>query len=181
MTADESLAESVLLALRDRGESLAIVESCTGGALGAAIASVPGASAVFDSSLALYSSSAKLEILGLSAELLEREGAVSEVTVRAMAARLLEIRPVDWALAVSGISGPGGGSAEKPVGRTCIAWQLRGEEACSESYDFSGDRATVQLHAVRAALRALLAAVRSAPKRPKRPNRTKTKAARRAT
>ncbi len=120
-TDDDSLASVVLEALRRRGETLAVAESCTGGGLGASLAAVPGASDVFLGGVIAYANRVKQGLLGVPAELLERHGAVSDPVACAMAEGARRTTGSDWALAVTGIAGPGGGSTSKPVGLVHIA------------------------------------------------------------
>lgn len=118
---DDSLASVVLEDLRRRGETVAVAESCTGGGLGAALAAVPGASDVFLGGVIAYANSVKQALLGVPPELLERHGAVSDPVACAMADGARRISGSRWALAVTGIAGPGGGSDSKPVGLVHIA------------------------------------------------------------
>ena len=136
---DDSLAVVVLAALRRRGQTLAVAESCSGGGLGAALAAVPGASEVFLGGVIAYANAVKRELLGVPAELLERHGAVSDPVALAMAAGARRCSGADWALAISGIAGPGGGGAEKPVGLVHIA--VAGPDGCSsEGVRFGASR-----------------------------------------
>jgi len=112
----DSLASVVLERLRQRGETLAVAESCTGGGLGAALAAVPGASDVFLGGVIAYSNAVKEGVLGVPADLLATHGAVSDPVAIAMAEGARAATGSSWAIAVTGIAGPGGGSAEKPVG-----------------------------------------------------------------
>jgi nicotinamide-nucleotide amidase len=118
---DQSLAAVVLELLRRRGETLAVAESCTGGGLGAALAAVPGASDVFLGGVIAYANAVKQGLLGVSADLLASHGAVSDPVAIAMAEGALRCSGADWSIAVTGIAGPGGGTAEKPVGLVHIA------------------------------------------------------------
>ncbi len=118
---DDSLASVVLRLLRARGETLAVAESCTGGGIGAALAAVPGASDVFLGGVIAYADAVKLGLLGVPAALLAAHGAVSDPVARAMAEGARRATAATWAIAVTGIAGPGGGSAEKPVGLVHIA------------------------------------------------------------
>ena len=118
---DDSLASVVLELLRRRGESLAVAESCTGGGLGAVLAAVPGASDVFRGGVIAYANAVKQELLGVSAALLDSHGAVSDPVALAMAEGARRVTGASWAIAVTGIAGPGGGTAEKPVGLVHIA------------------------------------------------------------
>jgi nicotinamide-nucleotide amidase len=112
---DDSLASVVLAALRRRGESVAVAESCTGGGLGAALAAVPGASDVFVGGVIAYANSVKQALLGVPAALLEQHGAVSDPVAVAMAEGARRATGATWGIAVTGIAGPGGGSEAKPV------------------------------------------------------------------
>jgi nicotinamide-nucleotide amidase len=118
---DDSLASVVLAALRQRGQTLAVAESCTGGGLGAALAAVPGASDVFLGGVIAYANSVKQQLLGVPAGTLAVHGAVSDPVALAMAEGTCRVTGADWAIAVTGVAGPGGGSADKPVGLVHIA------------------------------------------------------------
>ncbi|MFQ6539676.1 MULTISPECIES: competence/damage-inducible protein A [Aphanothece] len=136
---DESLAAVVLEQLRRRGETVAVAESCTGGGLGAALAAVPGASDVFLGGVIAYANAVKQQLLGVSAEDLERHGAVSDPVALAMAAGARRLTGATWAIAVTGIAGPGGGSEQKPVGLVHIA--VAGAAGVwSEGVRFGGSR-----------------------------------------
>ncbi|MBD2422290.1 competence/damage-inducible protein A [Cyanobium sp. FACHB-13342] len=118
---DDTLASVVLEQLRQRGETLAVAESCTGGGLGAALAAVPGASDVFRGGVIAYANAVKQELLGVPAALLASHGAVSDPVALAMAEGARRATGASWAIAVTGIAGPGGGTVEKPVGLVHIA------------------------------------------------------------
>jgi nicotinamide-nucleotide amidase len=118
---DDSLASVVLERLRQRGETLAVAESCTGGGLGAALTAVPGSSDVFLGGVIAYANSVKQGLLGVPEALLAEHGAVSDAVAIAMADGVRRRTGSTWALAVTGVAGPGGGSAEKPVGLVHIA------------------------------------------------------------
>ena len=136
---DDSLASVVLAALRQRGQTLSVAESCTGGGLGAALAAVPGASDVFLGGVIAYANSVKQALLGVPAEVLERHGAVSDPVACAMADGARRISGSSWAVAVTGIAGPGGGSDSKPVGLVHIA--LSGPDGTqSEAVRFGSSR-----------------------------------------
>jgi len=151
------LAENVGKALQQRGMMLAAAESCTGGWIGEAVTSVPGSSGWFDRGFITYTNESKQEMLGVSAATLAGFGAVSEQTAREMVAGALKYSHAHAALAVSGVAGPSGGSAEKPVGTVCFAWNLANEAVSSETRIFAGDRSEVRRQAVVHALRGLLA------------------------
>jgi nicotinamide-nucleotide amidase len=136
---DDTLASVVLERLRCRGETLAVAESCTGGGLGASLAAVPGASEVFLGGVIAYANAVKQQVLGVPAELLDRHGAVSDPVAAAMAEGVRRLTGADWALAVTGVAGPGGGSEAKPVGLVHIA--LSGAQGChSEAIRFGSSR-----------------------------------------
>jgi len=151
-----SLAESVGSLLLRRGHMLAAAESCTGGWVCQCITDVPGSSAWFDRGFVTYSNGAKREMLGVAESILNTYGAVSEETVRAMAAGALQHSPADCALAVSGIAGPGGATPGKPIGMVWFAWQRRDGECVTRLAQFDGDRRTVRREAVAAALRGVV-------------------------
>ena len=135
----DSLASVVLEQLRQRGETLAVAESCTGGGLGAALASVPGASDVFQGGVIAYANAVKQGLLGVPAALLETHGAVSDPVAMAMAEGARRATGATWAIAVTGIAGPGGGTVEKPVGLVHIA--VAGPGGClSEGVRFGSSR-----------------------------------------
>jgi nicotinamide-nucleotide amidase len=136
---DDSLASVVLEQLRRRGETLAVAESCTGGGLGAALAAVPGASEVFLGGVIAYANAVKQALLGVPAALLESHGAVSDPVAMAMAEGARRATGATWAIAVTGVAGPGGGSAEKPVGLVHLA--IAGPDGCSsEEVRFGSSR-----------------------------------------
>ena len=118
---EQNLAAVVLELLRERGQTLAVAESCTGGGIGAALAAVPGASDVFLGGVIAYANAVKQALLGVPADALDTHGAVSDPVARAMAEGARRVTGADWAIAVTGIAGPGGGSEQKPVGLVHIA------------------------------------------------------------
>lgn len=151
-----ALAEAVGRGLQQRRASLAVAESCTGGLVAKWVTDVPGSSAWFERGLVTYSNRAKQDLLGIPEALLASFGAVSEACSRAMVSGLLERAPVDWGLSITGIAGPDGGSADKPVGTVWIAWQARGQNPLSQRFQFSGDREAVREQSARAALQGLI-------------------------
>lgn len=150
------LSEAVGERLSRRGWMLATAESCTGGWISEVMTATAGSSAWFDRGFVTYSNAAKHDMLGVSAETLDRFGAVSEEVARAMVAGALAASEADVALAVSGIAGPGGGTADKPVGTVCFAWGTRARTTTSETRLFAGDREAVRHQAVCHALDGVL-------------------------
>ncbi len=129
MTFDEDIRQScdALLALcRSKGRLVASAESCTGGLIAAALTGIPGSSDVVDCGFVTYSNDAKRAMLGISGTMLDIEGAVSEAVARAMAEGAIRHSRADLAVAVTGIAGPGGGTARKPVGLVWLATAGRG-------------------------------------------------------
>lgn len=149
-------AEALLALLRGRGQRVATAESCTGGLIAAALTAVAGSSDVVDRGFVTYSNAAKTELLGVPASLVETHGAVSEAVARAMAEGAVARSPAELAVAVTGVAGPGGGTAAKPVGLVWFGLARRGAATLAESRVFPGDRAAVRLATVRHAF-ALLA------------------------
>jgi nicotinamide-nucleotide amidase len=139
-----------------RGWMLATAESCTGGWISKVVTDIPGSSAWFDCGFVTYSNAAKRDMLGVRGETLETEGAVSEGTVIELAAGAIERSRAHVAVAVSGIAGPAGGSAEKPLGTVWFAWVLPGSPIQTQCLRFAGNRDEVRHQAVRIALEVLL-------------------------
>ncbi|MDA3922074.1 MAG: CinA family protein [Salinisphaera sp.] len=146
------VVEQLAALLPARFQRLATAESCTGGLIAAACTDVAGSSNWFERGYVTYSNQAKHADLKVDADLLERHGAVSEPVVAAMLGGTLAAAGSDWAIAVSGVAGPGGGSADKPVGTVFIGWQQRGGQPEVVRYDLAGDRSAVRRAAVLAAL-----------------------------
>lgn len=146
-------------ALRARGLKLATAESCTGGMIGAALTDLAGSSEIFERGFITYSNEAKHELLGVHESTLRENGAVSAETAAEMAHGALSHSRADIAVAVTGIAGPGGGSAEKPVGTVFIGWSLRGQPVVTARHLFDGDRAAVRAQTVEAALHHVLKAI----------------------
>jgi nicotinamide-nucleotide amidase len=117
-----TLATELGTLLRERNLNLALAESCTGGLVAAAITDIAGSSAWFERGFVTYSNQSKIEMLGVSAETLEKYGAVSEQTAREMALGALKNSRAQVACSITGIAGPDGGTKEKPVGTVCFAW-----------------------------------------------------------
>jgi len=141
---------------------LATAESCTGGLIAAACTDLAGSSNWFERGFVSYSNEAKIDLLGVPPELLREHGAVSEPVVRAMARGAAQRSLAQVAVAVTGVAGPGGGSAGKPVGTVWFGYLVGGELA-SEHRRFDGDRAAVRAATVAHALDALVARLRAQP------------------
>lgn len=154
------LASELGVVLQRRGETLATAESCTGGLVAKLVTDIAGSSAWFERGLVTYSNAAKQELLGVPAAVIERDGAVSEACVLAMAAGLLAHTPADRGIAITGIAGPGGGSEDKPVGTVWIAWAQRGAASRAQGFRFDGDRAAVREQSAAVALTRLLEILR---------------------
>lgn len=150
------LSERLGLALKAGGLTVATAESCTGGWISQAITMVPGSSAWFDRGFVTYTNRSKIEVLGVRGSTLERDGAVSELTVREMAEGALAHSRAGCAVAVSGIAGPDGGTAAKPVGTVWMATADRVHGTSAQHLQLSGDRDAVRRQSVVAALRMLL-------------------------
>lgn len=148
----EQLAEHVGEKLRARGWMAATAESCTGGWVAEAITAIPGSSAWFDRGFVTYSNAAKQEMLGVHETTLMAHGAVSEQTAREMAAGALRNSQAQIAVATTGVAGPTGGTATKPVGMVCFAWATVHGGVESTTRVFAGDRATVRRLSVQLAL-----------------------------
>ena len=143
----DSLASVVIEKLRQRGETLAVAESCSGGGLGAALTAVPGASDVFLGGVIAYANAVKQGLLGVDPLELERWGAVSDPVAEAMALGARRVTGSDWALAITGVAGPGGGSDQKPVGLVHIA--VAGPASCrSDAVRFGSSRPRAWIQAL---------------------------------
>lgn len=155
------LAEDIRDTLSAHGLWVATAESCTGGLIAGCLTDVAGSSSVVDRGFVTYTNAAKTEMLGVSADLIDRLGAVSEPVAAAMATGALNHSRADIAVAVTGIAGPGGGSVEKPVGLVFMALARRGGDVVVERHVFAGDRDAVRLATVRRALERVLDAGRA--------------------
>ncbi|MGH9368687.1 MAG: CinA family nicotinamide mononucleotide deamidase-related protein, partial [Thermoanaerobaculia bacterium] len=149
---EEDLAAAVGALLREKGKTLALAESCTGGMIAALVTDVAGSSDYFLGSVVSYANDAKERLLGVSPETLRRHGAVSEQGAREMARGARERFGADLAAAVTGIAGPAGGSEEKPVGTVFFALSGRDGSEYARKRFFGGDRAAVRRSASLAAL-----------------------------
>jgi nicotinamide-nucleotide amidase len=151
-TGDEILEEVLVKLLTKKKGTLAIAESCTGGLLADRITNVPGASAVFLAGYIVYSNEAKTSMLSIDSKLIEQRGAVSEEVARAMAEKARMRAKSTYALATTGIAGPTGGSADKPVGTVYIALASAGSKTIVKKFFFPSDRETFKQLAAQAAL-----------------------------
>jgi nicotinamide-nucleotide amidase len=147
-----TLGERLLL----HAQVLSLAESCTGGLVAKLLTDIAGSSNWFDRGLVTYSNAAKQDLLGVPSSILETTGAVSRDCAIAMAEGLIARTPAHWGVAITGIAGPGGGSADKPVGTVWIAWIHRGGPAQPQRFLFPGDRAAVRWQSAQAALEGLL-------------------------
>jgi nicotinamide-nucleotide amidase len=146
-------ASAVVVELIHRKLMIAVAESCTGGQLAAAITAVAGASAIFDRGFVTYSNAAKVEMLGVPADLIEQHGAVSREVSIAMAEGALHHSHADITLSITGVAGPAGGSAEKPVGLVHFALASRSEPTRHREERFGAlERFEIQARAVATAL-----------------------------
>lgn len=156
-----AVIEQLALSLQQRHAMMATAESCTGGGIAQALTAVAGSSTWFDAGFVTYSNQAKSRMLDVPAEVIAEHGAVSEAVVKAMVAGAVANSEASFAVAVSGVAGPGGGSPEKPVGTVWIAWGGRsvneGEAIQAECFLFDGDREAVREQTIDTALSRLLA------------------------
>jgi nicotinamide-nucleotide amidase len=150
-----TLAARLGAAALARSTMIATAESCTGGLVAGAITSIAGSSGWFERGFVTYSDLAKEQQLGVASSTIERFGAVSEETAKAMAQGAVRGSAAQWAVAVTGIAGPDGGSPDKPVGTVWLAWAGPGHLQ-SLRRQFEGDRAAVRQASVRVALEGLI-------------------------
>jgi nicotinamide-nucleotide amidase len=154
-TDDEELEAVVVRMLAEHGKTIAVAESCTGGCIAHRVTNVPGASAVFLAGYVTYANEAKTAALGVSPDLLQEHGAVSASVAAAMAEGALLRSGADFALATTGIAGPGGGTEAKPVGTVQIALAHSGAETQTRRFCFKTDRETFKRLASQHALEML--------------------------
>jgi nicotinamide-nucleotide amidase len=159
----EAAARALIDALRARDWHCAAAESCTGGGIATAITDIAGSSDVFECGFVTYSNAAKTAMLGVDAALVARHGAVSEEVARAMADGARERSRVACAVSVTGVAGPGGGTAQKPVGMVCFGYAIAGRATATETLRFAGDRAAVRAAATLHALQGLHAGIVGSP------------------
>jgi len=150
-----ALAEQLGRSALARSAMIATAESCTGGLVAAALTAVPGSSAWFERGFVTYSNEAKTAMLGVRAEVIARHGAVSEETATAMARGAVQASAAQWAVAITGIAGPGGATPGKPVGTVCFAW-ASSDTVASLRLQLAGDRAAIREASVQVALEGLL-------------------------
>ncbi|WP_113625543.1 nicotinamide-nucleotide amidase [Pectobacterium peruviense] len=158
MTEADILRLSALVGekLKARGATLTCAESCTGGWLAKSITDVAGSSGWFDYGFVTYSNLAKQRLVNVSADTLERHGAVSENVVNEMAAGALQAADADFSVSISGVAGPDGGTEEKPVGTVWFGFTDKQGVAFARTMRFNGDRNAVRLQSVHFALQTVL-------------------------
>jgi nicotinamide-nucleotide amidase len=158
---DPPVEERVGDRLRERGESVAVAETCTGGLVGTLLTATPGASDYLDRVLVPYDYDALRNLLAVSRETLDDHGAVSEPTVRALARAARDTADVTWGVATAGVAGPTGGTDDTPVGTGIVGvayaapWESGDSRAVVATHEFDGDRSAVRERIARAALTAL--------------------------
>ena len=158
-----TLSEAVVGELVDAGKIVSVAESCTGGWIAKVLTDIDGSSQCFGYGIVSYSNGAKESMLGVKPSSLNEHGAVSEQVVREMATGALNLSGADYAVAVSGIAGPGGGTTEKPIGTVWIAWAGRDRKKMpidAEKYIIKGDRESVRSRTVILALQGIRERIR---------------------
>lgn len=151
------LATDFLKACREQGVMVATAESCTGGLIAALLTEIAGSSDVVDRGFVTYSNAAKMQLLGVPQTLIAEHGAVSEPVARAMAEGALKYSGAQLTVSVTGIAGPGGGSAEKPVGLVHFGCAMLGQETLASHKVFSGNRSDIRLQALEMAVKMMQA------------------------
>ncbi len=142
--------------LTAQGKTITTAESCTGGGLAQVITEIPGSSGWFGRGFITYSNLAKVQMLGVDPQVIERYGAVSEETVTAMVIGALAHSDASCAIAITGVAGPEGGTPDKPVGTVFIAWKNKGEIPIVAKQQFSGDRHQIRAQSLKTALEGAL-------------------------
>jgi nicotinamide-nucleotide amidase len=150
------LVRRIAAALAAKSARIAVAESCTGGWIAKCLTDLPGSSGWFGYGVVAYSDAAKQELLGVSAEVIAGQGAVSQDVAEQMATGARLASAAEITVAVTGIAGPDGGSATKPVGTVCFAWAGPGVQLISKTRRFDGDRDAIRRQAVLAALEGVL-------------------------
>ncbi len=151
-----TLATELGAALKTRAYMLALAESCTGGMVAEAITSVAGSSAWFDRAFITYSNQAKIDMLGVSPQMLEKFGAVSEETAKEMVLGCLKNSQAHIAGSITGVAGPNGGTVSKPVGTVCFAWAEAKNQTSTITQKFEGNREEIRQQATTFLLRRLI-------------------------
>jgi nicotinamide-nucleotide amidase len=157
-----ALAEAVLAACRSRGWHVGTAESCTGGMVAAALTAIAGASEIVERGFVTYSNKAKMELLGVPAETIATHGGVSAETAAAMARGAIAHAPIDLAVSLTGVAGPGGGTPQKPVGLVYLGVARKDGTARVEHRIFPGDRGEIRQAALTLALELLREEAQSA-------------------
>jgi len=152
--------EALAKLLIDANLRIATAESCTGGWIAKSVTDIEGCSQWFDSAIVTYSNDAKISLLGVSQQVLDTHGAVSQPVVKQMVLGLLDRCSANIGVSVSGVAGPAGGTSDKPVGTVWIAWANAGVFIEAVRYQFKGDREQVRLQAVNTALKGILRLLR---------------------
>ena len=152
----EALAARLGTLLSNEQLKLVTAESCTGGWVAQCLTAIAGSSAWFDRGFVTYSNEAKQEMLGVPPDMLAEHGAVSQPVAVAMAEGALRNSRADWAVAITGIAGPTGGSPQKPVGTVCFAWGCRDGRIVTSTRHFPGSREDVRAQSVEHALSGLI-------------------------
>lgn len=153
------LTEQLASCLLATNEKMCTAESCTGGLIAASCTDLAGSSLWFDRGFITYSNEAKQEMLGVAHQLIKTHGAVSQAVALAMAQGALARANAQWAVAVTGVAGPGGGTNSKPVGTVWIAW-ANAEHSWAQGFLFEGDRQQVRTQTVAQALGGLVHALK---------------------
>jgi nicotinamide-nucleotide amidase len=149
------ISDTLLALLKAQNLKIATAESCTGGLLAAYLTEKSGSSAWFERGFVTYSNEAKIEMLGVKQSTLEHYGAVSEQTAKEMAEGALNNSRADLSIAITGIAGPDGGSADKPVGMVCFGFAGKNIESLTQTKYFEGDRKAIREQAAQFALEKL--------------------------
>ena len=152
----EILAMQAGESLLHQKQKIAVAESCTGGWVAQCLTAIAGSSAWFERGFVTYSNEAKQEMLGVPPDMLAEHGAVSQPVAVAMAEGALRNSRADWAVAITGIAGPTGGSPQKPVGTVCFAWGCRDGRIVTSTRHFPGSREDVRAQSVEHALSGLI-------------------------
>jgi nicotinamide-nucleotide amidase len=151
-----AMADSVIKTAASFGCTIATAESCTGGLISSCLTAVPGSSTAFMCGFVTYANEAKTRLLGVPVDAIKEFGAVSDIVAAAMAEGAVAHSGADLAVSVTGIAGPGGGTAEKPVGLVYLSLAQTGEDAVIKRYVFAGTRDDIRRSAVGAALELML-------------------------